>query len=91
MAGTTDIIIGYPVEVLPSRRWEQRGGKMTVSHRPVSAAERKRAGRLDIARRLYHALAAKDPDRIITLCDERGRVMAQHDPRPEQDDPEIAS
>jgi hypothetical protein len=64
---------------------------MTVSHTPSSAAERKRADRLEIARRLYQALVAQDPDRVITLCDGGGRVVARHDPRPEQDAPEIAS
>jgi hypothetical protein len=62
---------------------------MTVSHTPPSALERKRADRLDIARRLYQALVAQDPDQVITLCD--GRVVARHDPRPELDAPEIAS
>jgi hypothetical protein len=47
--------------------------------------------RLDIARRLYHALVAQDPDRVITLRDGGGRVVARYDPRPEQGDPEIAS
>jgi hypothetical protein len=64
---------------------------MTASQTPISAAELKRAERLDIARKLYHALAAQDPDRIITLCDERSRVLAHHDPRPEEGAPEIAS
>jgi hypothetical protein len=56
-----------------------------------SVEERKRAARLEIARRLYQALVAQDPDRLITLCDDSGRVLARHDPRPKQDDPEIAS
>jgi predicted helicase len=61
---------------------------MNVFKTPRSArAERKRAERLDIARRLYQALAAQDPDRVITLCDGGGRVVARHDPRPEQDAP----
>ena len=64
---------------------------MAGSHTPVSAAERKRVARLEVARRLYQALAAQDPDRVITLCDGSGRVVARHDPRPEQSDPEIAS
>ena len=64
---------------------------MNVFKTPRSArAERKRAERLDIARRLYQALAAQDPDRVITLCDGSGRVVARHDPRPEQDAPEIS-
>jgi hypothetical protein len=41
--------------------------------------------RLAIARRLFGAMVAKDPDRSITLCDSRGEVVARHDPRPEQD------
>jgi hypothetical protein len=55
---------------------------MNVFKTPRSArAERKRAERLDIARRLYQALAAQDPDRVITLCDGGGRVVARHDSR----------
>jgi hypothetical protein len=64
---------------------------MTVFHTFPLALERKRADRLDIARRLYRALVAQDPDRVITLCDGGGRVVARHDPRPELDAPEIAS
>jgi hypothetical protein len=60
---------------------------MTVPQTPRSLVER----RLAIARRLYQALVAQDPDRVITLCDSGGRVVARHDPRPEQDAPEIAS
>ena len=37
------------------------------------------AERLDIARRVYHALAAQDADRVITLCDGSGRMFARHD------------
>jgi hypothetical protein len=58
-----------------------------MTETPSSVAER----RLAIARRLYQALAAQDPDRILTLRDGGGRVAARHDPRPEQDAPEIAS
>jgi hypothetical protein len=54
-------------------------GNMTVSQTPSSVAER----RLAIARRLYQALAAQDPDRVITLRDSSGKVVARHDPRPE--------
>ena len=60
---------------------------MTVSQTPSSVAER----RLAIARRLYQAMVAQDPNRVITLCDGSGRLLARHDPRPEQGDPEIAS
>ena len=59
---------------------------MTVSKTPNSAAER-----LDIAHRLYQALSAQDPDRVITICDGGGMIVAHHDPRPEQSAPEIAS
>ena len=38
----------------------------------------------DIAHRLYQALIAHDPNRVITLCDGEGRVVAHHDARPEQ-------
>jgi hypothetical protein len=53
---------------------------MTVSQIPSSVAER----RLAIARRLFRALVARDPDRSITLRDSSGEVVARHDPRPEQ-------
>jgi hypothetical protein len=60
---------------------------MNVLKTPSSArAERKRSDRLVIARRLYQALVAQDPDRLITLRDGGGRVVARHDPRPEQGD-----
>jgi hypothetical protein len=42
------------------------------------------AERLEIARRLYNALVAQDPNRVIILCDSNGRVVARHDLRPEQ-------
>jgi hypothetical protein len=68
-----------------------RGRNMTASDTPNSATEQKPAERLDVARTVYHALAVQDADRVITLCDIRGRLIARHDLRPEQDDPEIAS
>jgi hypothetical protein len=46
---------------------------------PLSAAERKRR-RHKVARRLYEALVAQDPNRAITLCDGNGGVVARHDP-----------
>jgi hypothetical protein len=64
---------------------------MTASDTPYSAAGQKRAERLDVVRTVYHALGAQDVDRVITLCDIRGRLIARHDLRPEQGDPEIAS
>jgi hypothetical protein len=69
--------------MLPSES-ERRGDKMIGSHTPVSTAERKRVARLEIAHRLYQALVAQDPDRLITLRDGDGRVVARHDPRPEE-------
>jgi hypothetical protein len=62
-------------------------GNMTASQTPKSVVERRRA----IARRLYSALVAQDPGRKITLFDERGGLIARHDPVAEQGDPEIAS
>jgi hypothetical protein len=64
---------------------------MTSCKTPESAAQRKRTKRLEIARRLYQELVAQDPDRLITLCDGEGRIVARHDLRPEEDAPEIAS
>ena len=40
--------------------------------------------RLEIARTLFQALIAQDADRAITLCDGEGRVVARHEPWPEQ-------
>ena len=50
-------------------------------------ADREREERLNVARRLYQALIAQDPNRAITLCDGEGRVMARH----YQGHPEIPS
>jgi hypothetical protein len=64
---------------------------MIIPQTPNSAKERKRVAQLQVARRLYRALIAQDPDRLITLRDGGGWVVARHDPRPEQGDPEAAS
>jgi hypothetical protein len=48
---------------------------------PQSAAKRKKAKRRKIARRLYKQLVAQDPNRVITLRDGDGKVVAHHDPR----------
>jgi hypothetical protein len=53
---------------------------MTVSQTPSSLAER----RLAIARRLYSALLAQQPDRMFTLCDSQGRVVASNATAPGQ-------
>ena len=65
------------------------GSNMTTSE-ISNAEERKRARRHKVARRLYEALMAQNPNRGITLCDESGKVVARHDPVPEHDAPEIA-
>ena len=44
-------------------------------------AERQRQERLDIARRLYRAPIAQDPNRSITLCDGEGWLVASHRPK----------
>ena len=47
--------------------------------------------RLDIARRVYKALVAQDPDRLITLCDGSGLVLARNERRRNEDAAEKAS
>ena len=54
---------------------------MTVSETPSSIAER----RLAIARRLYSALVAQQPDRTFALRDGQGRVLASSAQTPHQD------
>ena len=49
---------------------------MTISKTPGSAVKR----RLAIARRVFQALKAQDPNRAITLCESSGGVVARHDP-----------
>jgi hypothetical protein len=56
-------------------------GRMSTP-KPGGDADRKR---LDIARRLYQALVAQNPDRLIMLCDGRGRVLALSERRPKED------
>jgi hypothetical protein len=51
-------------------------------------ADRKR---LDIARRVYKALVAQDPDRLIVLCDANGRALARNEQRSNEDAVEKAS
>jgi hypothetical protein len=55
---------------------------MLIPQTPNSAEERKRVARLEVV---------QDPNRLITLRDDGGRVVARHDPQSEQDEPEIAS
>jgi hypothetical protein len=64
---------------------------MKILNERQSPAERKRARRHKIARRLYEQLVAQDPDRIITLCDAEGKLVARHDPLSGLDVPKIAS
>jgi hypothetical protein len=75
------------IRIYPCRGPLTPKGNMTVSQIPKSVVER----RLAIARRLYEQLVAQNPNRVITLRDGIGRVVARHNPRPEQDAPEIAS
>jgi hypothetical protein len=49
------------------------------THTSGIEADRKR---LDIARKLYKTLVAQYPDRLITLCDGSGRVVAHSEWRP---------
>jgi hypothetical protein len=91
MAGTADTIISYDFGCFSLDDSEQLGANVIIPQTPNSAEERKRLARLEVARRLYQALVAQDPDRLITFRDGGGRVVARHDPRPEQADPEIAS
>jgi hypothetical protein len=88
MAETTDIITSHHFGCLGLYDSEQQGANMLIPQTPNSAEARKRVARFKVARRLYQTY---DPDRLITLRDDSGRVVARHDPRPEQDDPEITS
>jgi hypothetical protein len=54
---------------------------MTVSHTTNSSAERKLTVRLKIAARLHKALVAKNPNRVTTLRDGGGRVVARNEPQ----------
>jgi len=67
------------------------GRNMTASDTPNSPAERKRARRHKVALRLYEQLVAQNPNRLITLRDGAGKVVAKHDPKPEQGETEIVS
>jgi hypothetical protein len=86
-----------PVEEQRTSPWTKfvvargMGRNMTTPETSNSPAERKRARRHKVARRLYEQLVAQNPHRLITLRDGAGKVVAKHDPRPEQDAPEIAS
>jgi hypothetical protein len=53
-----------------------------TSETPSSVAER----RLAIARRLFNALVAALPDRLFTLRDGQGRVIASSKPDPDARD-----
>jgi hypothetical protein len=57
------------------------------THTPGIDADRER---LEVARTLYKAVVAQYPDRLITLCDGAGWVLASSQ-RPEQDAAENAS
>jgi len=57
---------------------------MNFSYAFNTSGDQRRAEQLEIARRLYKALVTQDPNRVIILCDNKGRVVARHDLRPEQ-------
>src|SRR5215472_6205891 len=61
------LVEGHPVE------WAAEMNSSETTD--LALADRKRAQRLEIARRLYQALVAQDPDRVIILCDCGGRVL----------------
>jgi len=67
--------------MLPSRRFGATGGEHDYS---ADTKLGRGATRLEVAHRLFLALMAQDPDRLITLRDGSGQVVARHDPRPEQ-------
>jgi hypothetical protein len=90
MAGSTVIIISYQLGASVSKIGSG-GANMNIPQTPNSAEERKRMARLDVARRVYQALVAQDPNRVIILCTSTGKVLARHDLRHEQSDPELAS
>src|SRR5262249_61428991 len=58
---------------------------MTASDTSNFLAERKRVRRHKVARRLYEQLVAQNPNRVITLRDGAGKVIARHDLRPDED------
>ena len=60
----------------------QRPKNKMTSERPSSVVER----RLSIARRLFNALVAALPDRVITLHDGQGREIASSKPDPDVED-----
>ena len=55
-----------------------------MSLTPDADTEREHAERPSIALRLFQALIAQDPDRVIILMGGGGRMVARHDPQPEQ-------
>jgi hypothetical protein len=54
-----------------------------MSLTPNTDNEREHAERLPIALRLFQALIAQDPDRVIILMDGGGRMVARHGLQPE--------
>jgi hypothetical protein len=67
------------------------GRDMTTADTPKSAAERKRARRHKVARRLYEQLVVENPHRLITWRGGTGKVVAKHDLRPEPGDTDVIS
>ena len=72
-----------------TRPGPKRGGVSRMStHTSGIDANHKR---LDVARTLYKALVAQDPDRQITLCDGSGRMLVRSERRRNEDTDEKAS
>jgi hypothetical protein len=91
MFGTADIVISYPTVCIRLEDRSTGGANMVIRQTQRSAEARNRVARLEVARRVYQALIAQDPERLITLRDAGGRAVARHDPRPEEGDQKIVS
>ena len=63
-------------------RSAEPGGGCQQDERPYIRSHDKR---LKIARTVYKALSAQNPDRQITLCDRSGRMLARSE-RPSDED-----
>jgi hypothetical protein len=86
LGGTRGAVVDYYFLGTDSRTSGAAGRKMMHASKASASEER-----LEIARKLYRALVAQDPNRVIILCDSTGKVLARHDLRVEQSDPEVAS
>ena len=53
---------------------------MTGSDNRTSDERKRNSGGTRLLVELYEALVAQNPNRVITLCDGAGKVVARHDP-----------